>query len=387
MIAENLKKFVYEKKATLLGVGPMSVNCVDAAIELANEFSFPLMLIASRRQIDSEDFGGGYVNNWTTFEFASYVRSKDIGRHVYLARDHGGPWQNEQEQKKMLDLESAMGSAKASFLSDIEAGFDMLHIDPSIDVHHPVTSSQIMDRAFELYDYCWSEVTARNYDVAFEVGTEEQIETSNSIGQIESTLAGVDEFCKNSKIPTPLFVVLQTGTKVMEMKNTGVFDEPVRPVSELPSQILIPKAVEICERYGVMLKQHNTDYLSDTALKWHPRLGIHSVNVAPEFGVAESKAFMEVLEQNALVNEKDLFIQLAVESGKWNKWMLKNSSSGDYEKALISGHYIFSSLAFRELYEKVEMTIARRGDDLTRILKDAVKLSITRYARNLRLMV
>ena len=32
----------------------MSLNCVNAAIEISNEDNVPLMLIASRRQIDSE---------------------------------------------------------------------------------------------------------------------------------------------------------------------------------------------------------------------------------------------------------------------------------------------------------------------------------------------
>ena len=77
MIEQKLKNFIQKKKCTLLGVGPMSVNCVDAAVELANDYEVPTFLIASRRQIDSEEFGGGYVNNWTTSEFAQYVTNKD----------------------------------------------------------------------------------------------------------------------------------------------------------------------------------------------------------------------------------------------------------------------------------------------------------------------
>ena len=49
--------------------------------------------------------------------------------------------------------------------------------------------------------------------------------------------------------------------------------------------------IEICNRYDIFKKEHNTDYLSDEALQWHPRFGIHAANVAPEFGVAETKAY------------------------------------------------------------------------------------------------
>ena len=72
----NLKKKLdnlINKKKTLLGVGPMSANVIDSSIELSNKFKAPIMLIASRRQIEAEEFGGGYVNNWNTKEYSNYV--------------------------------------------------------------------------------------------------------------------------------------------------------------------------------------------------------------------------------------------------------------------------------------------------------------------------
>ena len=69
MKVENLIK----PNKTLLGVGPMSLNCVKAASEVSNKFKFPLMLIASRRQIDSAENGGGYVNNWNTKEYSNFI--------------------------------------------------------------------------------------------------------------------------------------------------------------------------------------------------------------------------------------------------------------------------------------------------------------------------
>ena len=91
MIEEKFKTLVYEKRKSLLGVGPMSLNCVDAAIELANEHEVPLMLIASRRQIDSEDFGGGYVNQWSTDRYANYVMDNDRKGKIILAEfGYGG---------------------------------------------------------------------------------------------------------------------------------------------------------------------------------------------------------------------------------------------------------------------------------------------------------
>jgi len=73
---DMIREFIKAKKATMLCSGPMSKNCIDAAIELSNELRIPQILIASRRQIDSSEFGGGYVENFDTHSFANYVRSK-----------------------------------------------------------------------------------------------------------------------------------------------------------------------------------------------------------------------------------------------------------------------------------------------------------------------
>ena len=145
MIRERIANYRQNKCCTLLGVGPMSKNCVDASIELADEFKAPIMLIASRRQIDSEQFGGGYVENWTTQQFSEYVLSKDFDRNIILARDHGGPWQNELEKTKKLSLKDAMKSAKDSYRSDIDAGFQLLHIDPSVDIHSKPSINQVLE--------------------------------------------------------------------------------------------------------------------------------------------------------------------------------------------------------------------------------------------------
>ena len=67
MDVEKIKKYIKSGK-TLLGIGPMSVNTVDASVEIANEYDVPVMLIASRRQIDTKNIKCGYVNNWSTEE-------------------------------------------------------------------------------------------------------------------------------------------------------------------------------------------------------------------------------------------------------------------------------------------------------------------------------
>lgn len=386
MINQRLQSFLHKRHCTLLGVGPMSVNCVDATIELANEYEVPILMIASRRQIDSEEFGGGYVNNWSTEAFASYVIDKDKKGKILLARDHGGPWQSTKEKEAQLGLRRAMDSAKLSYQADIASGFQVLHIDPSIDIHGQPDVDEVLDRVFDLYEFCWSQAQQLNQEIIFEIGTEEQSGSTNSQEELDYTLNAIQKFCSKNRLPQPTFVVIQCGTRVMEMRNVGSFDSPIRVANEIPAEIQLPKMIEICNRHGILMKEHNTDYLSDEGLQWHPRLGIHAANVAPEFGVAETKALVKVLEVNHLEYLADRFLQIAYSSNKWKKWMVDNTSATDRDRALIAGHYVFSKPEVKDLKLEASSELYRKGIDLDEHLKHHLKQKIMRYLRNFRLV-
>lgn len=386
MIHQRLETFLNKRRCTLLGVGPMSINCVDAAIELANDHEVPLLLIASRRQIDSEEFGGGYVNNWTTQDFAQYVTDRDKKGKILLARDHGGPWQSLKEKEAGLGLRRAMDSAKSSYLADIKAGFQVIHIDPSVDIHGKPDVDEVLDRVFDLYEYCWTQAQQNRQEIIFEIGTEEQSGSTNSQEELDYTLNAVKQFCVKNRLPQPTFVVIQCGTRVMETRNVGSFDSPIRVADEIPAEIQLPKMIEICNRHGIFMKEHNTDYLSDEALQWHPRLGIHAANVAPEFGVAETRALLSVFESNGLTGYADRFLEIAYDSKKWDKWMLPDTKATDRDRSIIAGHYVFAKDACQELKKEASGELSKKGIDLESFLKEQVKQSILRYLVNFRLV-
>ncbi len=386
----NLKKrlanFIDQRKCTILGVGPMSLNCVDVTIDLANSYDIPILLISSRRQIDSKDFGGGYVNNWTTDEFAKYVVKKDIKKNIYLSRDHGGPWQNEQEQKNNLSLKDAMESAKKSYLEDIKSGYKVLHIDPSIDVNSKPTIDQVLERIFELYEFCCESAQKFKKEIIFEIGTEEQSSTTNSSEELEYTLNKVNEFCDSSNFTKPTFVVVQTGTKVLETRNIGSFESAIRIKNEIPASIQLPILLKLFKKYDYFMKAHNCDYLSSSGINWHPRLGIHAANVAPEFGVCETRSLINLLETNNLKKIADQFLDLSYKSKKWEKWLIPNSQISDREKSIIAGHYSFSSQEGIDLRKKAEKSLSAKDIDMNKVIKQDLKKSICRYILNFRMI-
>lgn len=373
-----IKDFIKNKKATLLCSGPMSKNCIDASIELSKQFDIPQILIASRRQIDSASFGGGYVENFITEEFASYVKKQDADK-VYIARDHGGPWQSIVEKDNNLNVEDSMASAKKSFQCDILAGFDFLHLDPSIPIQgEDLTVDKILDRLFELYGHTYEFAKQNGKNVEFELGTEEQDGYGQNLEQFEYFLNETQKFCEKNSITKPTFVVAQTGTKVMETMNVGIFKDDITKQSDLSLDHL-KQTLQICDRYDVMLKEHNTDYLGNEALALRPIIGIHASNVAPEFGVVETKGLLYLLNTFGYKEEFDLFVNRALESNKWVKWMIEGSGATEIDKAIICGHYIFANEQIVEMKERVFAELLSKGIDLDDYLKRLIKESMIRY--------
>ena len=82
-----------------LGFGPMSGTIIDAIVSYSADKSRPLMLIASRNQIDRDS---GYV--MTTEQFAQRINPIK-SQYTKICRDHCGPYFLDSE--KSLDLNSS----------------------------------------------------------------------------------------------------------------------------------------------------------------------------------------------------------------------------------------------------------------------------------------
>ena len=65
-------------KNTFLGLGPMSLEVINSLNYFSKKYKKKIMLICSRNQIESEKLGGGYVNNFSTQNFARFVKKKRI---------------------------------------------------------------------------------------------------------------------------------------------------------------------------------------------------------------------------------------------------------------------------------------------------------------------
>lgn len=355
-----------------LGIGPMSKNTVEACGRISSHRGIPLMLIASRRQIDKANLGGGYVENWTTQALCEHVRDKFPPNSLFICRDHGGPWQHPSERE--YTDERAMQSCLESFKEDIRAGFDLLHIDTSLERVAIAPIDKAVARLVELYAECHELAGSLGRSIRFEIGFEDQSVDTDYPSAFKDKLHSVLQRLAALKLPLPTFVVAQTGTKVLETENVGAI-----MTAPLAVRHSIEHLANICREMGVALKAHNADYLPAEEISLLKRSGVSAINIAPEFGVAETRAFLSVLKELNLGVQLERFLELAFESSAWKKWMKPNSHASDTDRAIIAGHYVFGTERYRAIKNVAESACCKHGKSLDEVLQSAVERSIERY--------
>ena len=304
-----------------LAVGPMSCETIEAVFRYSHYNRKELMLIASKNQID---YAGGYVNKWTTAEYMQFVkdiRMKYSNNKVIICRDHCGPGFNGN-----FDI----GDTYKTIQSDIENGFDLIHIDLC---HFIGTKDEKLETSKKLVEYCFS----LNPSIMLEIGTDENAGDNfniSNLSEIEKEIDFFKSFC------SPEFYVVQTGSLTKEVNQVGNFNEDfLRSISVL------------LKRKGLKLKEHNADYLSKGAIE--KRNGVvDAVNIAPQLGVIQTNLVL----CKCLVFGVDFadFTEEVYNGGKWKKWLHNNTNENKFLCVLIAGHYHFSSDNYKKIISELE---------------------------------
>ena len=385
------------RPSTLIGIGPMSPNLLQATFELARDCDFPPMFIASRNQVDLDKLGGGYVNGWDQFRFAADIKAaaEAVGYEgdYYLCRDHGGPWQRDGERNAHLPEDEAMALARMSYKADLEAGFDLLMIDPTKDPYQigkVIPLDVVLSRTVDLIQYCEDERRALGLpEIGYEVGTEE---TNGGLTSTEKYQEFIErlkvELCARG-LPMPTFIVGQTGTLTRLTEQVGHYD--------FDNAVSLAK---MAASYGVGLKEHNCDYLDDITMLIHAPAGVTASNVAPQFGTEETRALLRLAELEGKLAEKglvaepsrlrDVLLERAILTERWRKWMVGEDTKltveqifADPEKALvildIAGHYTFNEEPVKAEVAKNAANLAACHIDAQRYAVDCIKRSIRQF--------
>tara|TARA_B100001093_G_scaffold214239_1_gene205544 strand:+ start:17728 stop:18693 length:966 start_codon:yes stop_codon:yes gene_type:complete len=302
-------------------IGPMSKNVVDAVMEYKEANLSQIGFIPSRRQIAHD---GGYVNGWNTESFAKYVSD------CYILRDHAGPAQGKEED-----------DGYTSLAHDCE-NFNAIHIDPWKKY------SDYQDGlkwTVDMIRYCYS----INSSIEYEVGTEQSIREFLP-KDIDNLLSDLERSLPSTHYEKINYCVIQSGTSLKENKNTGDYDSD-----------RLSSMVQIVQKYGLMSKEHNGDYLPVALIKDKFNLGLDSINIAPEFGQIETKTYLKNIDNNKEI--LNLYWKICYDSNKWVKWVDNSFDPIQNKVDLINicGHYVLSDNAFiskiKSLFPDIDLEI------------------------------
>lgn len=295
-------------------IGPVTKNTIDTVIHFANKNDQEIVFIPSRRQIE---FDGGYVNNFTTVEFITYVKSKT--NKILFERDHSGPGQGKTNDDGFRSLEIDCNY------------FDIIHVDPW--KKYP-NYEDALEWTIKMIEFCYN----INNNIIYEIGTEEGIRPITT-NELNNFVFDIKRKLKDEVFSKIKYLVIQCGTRLLEQNNIGVYD------SDKLKEMLI-----VCDKHNLISKEHNGDWIDVDTIKSKKENGLKCLNIAPEFGEIESSVIIEFF------NEEDLssFHEICYKSNAWKKWVSNDFNPFENKEKLIKicGHYNFMNADFLKIKDK-----------------------------------
>lgn len=303
-----------DRPTSLLAVCPNSSAVTRAALAAAKEANAPLLFAATLNQVD---VGGGYTG-MTPEELVTFIheeaRKIDLTGSIFPCLDHGGPWLKDTHTMNGYSYEETMDAVKRSLEACLDAGYALLHIDPTVDrtlpPDEPIPIELVVDRTLELIEHAETYRRDHGYPpISYEVGTEEVHGGLANMDNFDAFLEGLDEGLRARSLEDawPCFVVGKVGTDL----HTSYFEPEV--AKKLTARV---------RPYGALIKGHYTDYVENP--EDYPLSGMGGANVGPEYTEEEYKALMDLVALERRIGKdsglKQALKDAVVESGRWEKW-------------------------------------------------------------------
>lgn len=388
---ENILRKMEELKAqtgvprTLFAACPNSLSVIKASFRSAKRNNAPIYFATTLNQVDCD---GGYTG-MTQAEFTKVLAREAAainytGPYV-VAVDHGGPWLKDKQTQERWDTERAMQGVKESYEAAILAGYDLIHVDPTVDIFLPkgeiIDIHVVVKRTIELIKHAEDFRKAKGIaPISYEVGTEEvhggladdktfdTFLTELKAGLAEVGLADV----------WPCFVVGKVGTDL----HTTFFDADV--ARKLTAKV---------RPYGSWIKGHYSDDVDNP--QDYPLAGMGGANVGPEFTMNEydgldeceqkEKALFEEGKIAQLSHMTDVLWKLVNESGRWKKWLHGEEVGQPLENLTRERQLWIVKTCCRYIWQKPEALVARQMlyENLGRFGIQAEEIVLMRIEHNM----
>lgn len=372
-------------RRTIFAVCPNSTSVISAAFRAAKRNNAPIYFAATLNQIDCD---GGYTG-MTQSEFTRLLQFEaekvNFTGCSIVAIDHGGPWLKDKQRLEKWSTQEAMNGVKKSFEAAVLAGYDLIHVDPTVDINVPkgqtIDIHLVASRTVELIDHVERFRKAHAIaPISYEVGTEEvhggladEHTFDTFISDLKSGLMKV-----GLVDVWPCFIVGKVGTDL----DTTVFDGEV-------ARRLTAKVRPL----GSYIKGHYTDGVNNP--EEYPLCGMGAANVGPEFTMSEYEALAELesVEQRldgegkiALrSNITETLIRLVRDSNRWQKWLHADEQGAAFEALTAERRLWLVETGCRYIWQNPEALAARAQlySNLNRVGIDAEEIVLGRIERDM----
>jgi len=346
-------------RRTIFAACPNSISVIKVALRSAKRCDSPIKFAATLNQVDT-DYGYTGLNQK---EFVNTIRSEsrklNLEVPVIIAIDHGGPWLKDKHRRTNLTFNETFAEVKKSFEAAIAAGYDLIHVDPTIDINLPAGTTipieLVAARTVELIVHTEQFRLKNGYSqISYEVGTEEvhgglaDIKTFNRF--LDLLKSGLNE--KGLTDVWPCFVVGKVGTDL----HTTTFDPETAK-----------KLTAAASAYGSVIKGHYTDNVTNP--HDYPLSGMGAANIGPEFTECEYDGLMELeaienklFDKNSIpklsLMRKTLWNEV-IASGRWKKWVLAGENPSDFYTISPERQEWLIKTGCRYIWQKPEVIASR----------------------------
>jgi D-tagatose-1,6-bisphosphate aldolase subunit GatZ/KbaZ len=345
---------------TLLAVCPNSDAVLEAAVKVAAANDVPMLFAATLNQVDRD---GGYTG-WTPRAFVGRMKELAEKYHcsspLYPCLDHGGPWLKDVHTRDGLSFEETMCEVKATLTACLEAGYALLHLDPTVDrtlpAGKPPDIDVVVERTVALIAHAESERQRLGLAaVSYEVGTEEVHGGLVDWRNFDRFLTGLQSRLQALGLVRawPCFVVGKVGTDL----HTTTFD----PES---ARRLYDRVVPL----GSLIKGHYTDWVANPTD--YPATGMGGANVGPEFTSTELAALHDLCEREARLAEegpdlmvsgfKDVLKTAVLDSNRWQKWLAPEETGRPFDDLALPRQEWLVATGARYVWTDPRVLLARQ---------------------------
>jgi len=346
-------------KRTIFAVCPNSISVIKAALHSAKRWNSPVKFAATLNQVDTDR---GYTG-LTQQEFVNGIKQEalriNLNVPVIVAVDHGGPWLKDLHTLENWSFERSFNAVKKSFEASIKAGYDVIHVDPTVDITLPkdehISIKTVASRTLDLIAHAEQFRNAGGYGrIAYEVGTEEVHGGLADIATFRKFLELLKSGLKDRGLENvwPCFVVGKVGTDL----HTTTFD---------PETARILTA--IAREYGSVMKGHYSDGVTNPEA--YPLSGMGAANVGPEFTEKEYEGLLELehLEKTFFDRGKvagrsqisHVLRYAVVNSGRWKKWLISGENSTKFDLISPGRQNWLIATGCRYIWQNPEVIAAR----------------------------